>query len=91
VELSSGDEYITKTRQEGGKNLKRQHSQANQKYHEYAPSVSCGAHSGSNASPSFLEIFLFSSQSSLPRPKPLAGARDGRFVVDRKWTEVASR
>jgi hypothetical protein len=29
-----------------GKSLKRQHSQANQKYHQNAPSVSCGAHSG---------------------------------------------
>ena len=33
VDLSSRAEYIAKTRQEGGKNLKRQHSQANQKYH----------------------------------------------------------
>jgi hypothetical protein len=29
-----------------GKNQKRQHSQANQKYHQKAPSVSCDAHSG---------------------------------------------
>jgi hypothetical protein len=35
-----------KTRQGSSKNLKRQHSQANQKYHQKAPSVSCGAHSG---------------------------------------------
>ena len=56
MELSSGGRSIAKTRQGGGKNLRRQHSQANQKYYEYAPSVSCGAHSGSNASPSFLEI-----------------------------------
>jgi hypothetical protein len=34
MELSFGDEYIAKTRQEGGKDLRRQHSQANQKYHE---------------------------------------------------------
>ena len=49
--IKGGAIFWAETRQGAGKNLKRQHSQANQKYHEYAPSVSCGAHSGSNASP----------------------------------------
>jgi hypothetical protein len=48
--IKGGAIFWAETRQGAGKNLKRQHSQANKKYHEIG---TCGAHSGSNASPSF--------------------------------------
>ena len=62
--LSSGAEYIAKTRQGAAKGLKRQHSQANQKYHQKAPSVSCGAHSGVKRI-----AFHYLGFLCLPRPK----------------------
>jgi hypothetical protein len=66
---SRGRCVATRQHGRGGKNLKRQHSQAQSNITYRHPSVSCGAHSGSNASPPlrYLRFFELTKPESKPR------------------------
>ena len=81
---SRGRCVATRQHGRGGKNLKRQHSQAQSNITYRHPSVSCGAHSGSNSSPPLLD-FSFPSQR-VELAKPESKPRDLRnFTLARGW------
>jgi hypothetical protein len=64
------DEYIAKTRQEGGKNLKRQRSQANQKYHHKHPQFPVVLIPGQTHRLHFLKFFCSRACQAKAESKP---------------------